>query len=208
MNLADFKIVILSTDHKISTERIARLRQYFKRSNIGEYSISVVAVDPPLGGTKHFAKILRTYTGNLLCFEDDAIVFPDFVKRFEKDLANLPEEWEIFIPGYTQIFQVKKEVNNYRQLAEFHGTQCIAYRNNFSYMELSAAIYNSPGGLDCMFYHDPEVQHLKIFCPQKSYVGQGGSPSIQTGKMQSTILYDSLEAYTAEEQNRFLISTC
>ena len=153
MTIDDFDIIVSTTDSPLSTERRQRLTQYFTHAGITRYSFDEepVCTSCPFpqwcagwyGAGLHFANILkRAENRNIIYFEDDAILLPDFSKQLKRHLALLPNDWQIFVAGYTGIIDSSMVSENIVTASEFYGAQCIVIRNEGCRIKLADAVVN------------------------------------------------------------------
>ena len=145
MTINDFDIVVSTVPE---SDRMDRLFRYFHAAGICRFMLDYepkFTGTPPIefympggyGCSQHFCKIqAKMLHRDILYFEDDAKIEPDFCEMLNRHIAELPDDWRIFAPGYIWVkqFAEKTEGANWvsplirRNARKLCGTQCLLLR--------------------------------------------------------------------------------
>jgi len=205
MTIEDFIIVVSTVPE---SDRMERLFRYFYDAGICRFMLDYepIYTDPPpikiyargaYGCGEHFCNIQEKFKEhNLIYFEDDAIIYPDFVSTLNQHLAELPENWRIFAAGYKSVNRTRM---SHRLLSEniacraqfISGSQCVLLRAG-EWRELltlafrNHTIYNGgpQWGFDMCLPRWCKENNIPIYFAKESFVGQGGCQSLILNRYQ------------------------
>jgi hypothetical protein len=205
--LMDNFLIVVST--VLESDRIERLFRYFHDAGIERFMLDYepkFTGEPPIpfglhgwyGASQHFCEIQAKFPGqNIICFEDDAILKPDFCTVMDRHLAELPDDWRIFAAGYTHIWEFPETLegencvtdNIRRNIDSFWGTQCLVVRSCDWRDVLTAEMRNyrfyfhAPGnGHDTCMAKWCRANEIPFYAARQSFVGQGGCVSLISGQ--------------------------
>ena len=109
MTIDDFDIVVSTIPE---SGRIDKLFRYFYDAGICRWMLDYeprFTGTPPIkiyrpggyGCGQHFCEIQAKLSHrNIIYLEDDAILEPDFREKMNAHLAELPDDWKLFVAGY------------------------------------------------------------------------------------------------------------
>jgi len=203
MNIDDFDVVVSTV---IGSDRLERLHRFFADAGITKYILHYEAkgkdAPPPIpyynniaySAGQHCADILMQFANrNIVFFEDDAILKPDFKDVMNQHLAELPDDWQVFYAGTLRLFGPMNYVsdNIIKNVNDVWGSQCVVFRGaGMSWRtELPASIKNhsifenevSTGGSDRAINYWLKKNKVPVYFAAKSFVGQCGCISLILG---------------------------
>jgi len=212
MNIDDFDVVVCTV---IGSDRIERLHRYFAGAGITKYALyyDVMGKDvpPPIpfynnigySAGQHIGDTLMLFAHrNIVFFEDDAILKPDFKEVMNKHLAELPDDWQVFYAGYNRLHGTHTRVsdNILKDVHDVWGTQCVLFRGAGTdwRIELPASIKDHSifenevfdGGIDRAINYWCKKNKVPIYFAAKSFVGQGDGTSFIMGCQRGVIGFD------------------
>jgi glycosyltransferase involved in cell wall biosynthesis len=224
----DFDIIV-STVHGAS-DRIERLHRYFRDAGIIRFMLdyeqkytgrSPVRLyrDAAYGCGQHFCNIQEKFAKrNIIYFEDDAMICPDFCEVMNRHLADLPDDWRIFFAGHRAngyagehvtdlVLRSNKRCNN---TGNFIGTQCVCLRGGewrdmltHDMRDHSFFHYHPKRGFDAVFPYWCKAKKIPFYFAAKSFIGQGGCESIILGgisKMAGLDYYREVDAANSRKK--------
>jgi hypothetical protein len=198
----------------LESNRLGRLFQYFRNANISKF---VIDYEPKFTGTspvsvprqadfgcgQHFCELQdRLAHKNVIYFEDDAILLPNFRETMNQHLAEIPEDWKILVSGHAwykklpENFEGENRVteNIRRNIDIFGGAQCLVlrggeWRENLTKDMRDFSFYKCHrcGGFDIHMAKWCRKNGNPLYLATKSFVGQGGGISIISGLFQEKV---------------------
>ena len=204
MTIDDFDIIVSTIPE---SDRLDRLFRHFYDAGItrwmldyeprftGELPADYVGHKVPgaYGCGLHFCEIQAKFSHrNIIYFEDDAILNPDFCEVMNQHLDELPDDWKIFVAGYLGKMNVRERragensVSEHlcRNVYKFWGTQCLVlrageWRNTLTDDIRSNEIYkyNQGQGFDLCIAQWARAKGLPVYFAKWSFVGQGDGMS-------------------------------
>jgi len=211
MTIDDFDIIVSTIPE---SDRLDRLFQYFYDAGIVRWMLDYepkYTEQPPIkirypgayGCGQHFCEIqAKMPHRNLIYFEDDAILMPDFCETMNRHLADLPDDWAIFLAGYARVWEHPEDVEGANKVSELirhnvkivHGTQCVVlragkWRENLTNDMRNHSFYGCKPkhGFDTCLVPWAKENEVPVYCAAQSFVGQGDTWSAITGKKQSRV---------------------
>jgi len=194
MTLDDFDIIIATIPE--NSERLPRLLRCFRDAEIHRFMIDyapkftgkspiTIYADTSYGCAQHFCDIQAKFADRDMIFiEDDAFFHPDFRETMNAHLAELPEDWKVFVAGHTRY---EGAGDNFvsakiRKGGDFFwGSQCLVLRAGEwrdlltkGFREHTFFAHRPNDGFDVCLLDWCRANDISCYVAAESFVGQGG----------------------------------